>query len=165
MTEAYRAGLMRETGVAMRQRDKLTKEQRAWLARFKRRMRNVNAISTGHYPADPCATCGGTGRDNATTSDDPEDCGDCRGTGKTCACRECPAPGDCSEDSGDEGSFSWSDCDGCGSSLGGNRYAAHGLVAPKRYHKRTMLIHLDVCVDCLCFIANGDLPDSPETER
>lgn len=85
-----------------------------------------------------------------------EDCEDCNASGRTCACAECPS--ERNDDAGDEGGFSWRDCDTCGSSLGGNRYAAHGLVSPKRYARRTELLHLDVCTDCLVFIANGDLP-------
>ena len=54
----------------------------------------------------------------------------------------------------DEGHFSWSSCDCCGSSLGGNRYAAHG------FDKNGDIIHLDICEDCLCFLANGDLPEN-----
>lgn len=51
----------------------------------------------------------------------------------------------------DEGGFSWQSCECCKSSLGGNRYAAHGFVDGE-------LCHLDVCEDCLCYLANGDLP-------
>lgn len=51
----------------------------------------------------------------------------------------------------DEGGFSWSQCDTCGSHLGGNRYAAHGFIGER-------VIHLDVCEDCLIYIANGDQP-------
>lgn len=56
----------------------------------------------------------------------------------------------------DEGSFSWSECDTCGSTLGGNRYDAHGLPL------RAEPIHLDICVDCLMYFANGDVPESWE---
>lgn len=56
----------------------------------------------------------------------------------------------------DEGGFSWSQCDACGSHLGGNRYAAHGFTDAKT------VIHLDVCEDCLIFIANGDEPTNRE---
>jgi len=56
----------------------------------------------------------------------------------------------------DDGGFSWSPCDCCGSSLGGNRYAAHG------FDKERNIIHLDICVDCLHFLANGDEPENWE---
>ena len=53
----------------------------------------------------------------------------------------------------DEGSFSSDFCDCCGSSLGGSRYAAHA------FDKSGRLYHLEICVDCLMYIANGDEPD------
>ena len=71
-------------------------------------------------------------------------------TGLASCCPEC---GDFNEEIGDEGGFSWSQCDTCGSTLGGNRYAAHGFAEGD-----DTPIHLDVCEDCLCYIANGDLP-------
>lgn len=52
----------------------------------------------------------------------------------------------------DEGSFSWRACESCGSLLGGDRHAAHGFISGE-------LVHLNVCADCLCYHANGDLPD------
>lgn len=54
-----------------------------------------------------------------------------------------------------EGSFSWSSCDSCGSSLGGDRYDAHGFVD-------NQLNHFSVCSDCLFYYANGDVPDQWE---
>lgn len=53
----------------------------------------------------------------------------------------------------DEGHFSWNPCDTCNSPLGGNRYAAHGIITGK-----DVILHLNVCVDCLTYSANGDLP-------
>lgn len=53
----------------------------------------------------------------------------------------------------DEGGFSWQSCGCCGSHLGGNRYAAHG------FNSAGELVHLEVCEDCLCYIANGDEPE------
>lgn len=58
----------------------------------------------------------------------------------------------------DEGSFSWRPCEGCGSSLGGQRYAAHGLM-PGLDNE---LCHFEVCTDCLFYIANGDVPKNWE---
>ena len=55
----------------------------------------------------------------------------------------------------DEGSFSWQSCDSCGSSLGGNRYDAHGFIDGDLYH-------FSVCSDCLFYHANGDLPEQWE---
>lgn len=56
-----------------------------------------------------------------------------------------------SADQGDE--FSTVSCDSCGSDLAGSRHPAHGFTADDT------LIHLDVCVDCLMFHANGELPE------
>lgn len=56
----------------------------------------------------------------------------------------------------DEGGFSWSACDSCGSHLGGDRYPAHGVI--KINDGREIITHFDICVDCLCYHANGDLP-------
>jgi|TARA_R100000093_G_C1890247_1_gene56737 hypothetical protein len=66
------------------------------------------------------------------------------------------------EDYQDEGSFSWQECDSCGSTLGGDRHEATAI------HKKafgstptmTNAIHeISICTDCLMFHANGDEPD------
>ena len=56
----------------------------------------------------------------------------------------------------DEGGFSWQNCDVCGSSLGGDRYAAHG------HDSEGSIIHYDICCDCLAYLANGDVPTLEE---
>ena len=43
----------------------------------------------------------------------------------------------------DEGGFSWQPCELCGSTLGGNRYAAHYR------DDNNDIIHLDICADCM----------------
>jgi hypothetical protein len=53
----------------------------------------------------------------------------------------------------DQGSFSWSSCDVCESSLGGDRYPAHYMYGKK-------IGHLLVCVDCLAYGANGEAPEA-----
>ena len=58
----------------------------------------------------------------------------------------------------DEGAFSCAQCDSCGSILGGDRYAAHGI--PQDYKAGGDTYHLSICVDCLMFHANGDEPES-----
>lgn len=63
---------------------------------------------------------------------------------------------DCGEDQGEysEPSFSWSSCDCCGSSLGGDRYHVAG------YNKEHDAIFCyDVCPDCLYYSAYGQLDD------
>ena len=54
-----------------------------------------------------------------------------------------------------EPSFSWSPCECCGSHLGGDRHPAHGFYQGE-------IIHLDVCVDCLFYLAYGDEPETSE---
>ena len=91
------------------------------------------------------------------------------GTGLTSCCGVCCDAHDLSEeemregcetgDICDEGGFSSQSCDSCGSSLGGDRYAAHGFDGDPCDGK---VIHLDICVDCLMFHANGDEPEAWE---
>lgn len=69
-------------------------------------------------------------------------------------------------ESGDEGGFSWSQCDSCGTTLGGDRHTAHGWPVDQanddiRSGEYT-LFHLSICTDCLLFHANGDEPESWE---
>lgn len=64
----------------------------------------------------------------------------------------------CEECNGsDEGHFSWSSCDSCGSSLGGDRFPAHGFVRLK--NGQEVLAHFNVCTDCRMFHAYGDEPE------
>lgn len=62
----------------------------------------------------------------------------------------------------DEGSFSWRECESCGSTLGGDRHDAHAIhneafgpdaKRPNDVH------HISICTDCLLFHANGDEPE------
>jgi hypothetical protein len=62
----------------------------------------------------------------------------------------------------DEGGFSWSPCESCGSTLGGNRYSAHGWMKLKG---KDTLVHLEICEDCLTYLANGDLPEHWQASR
>lgn len=55
---------------------------------------------------------------------------------------------------GDEGGFSCESCDCCGSHYHGNRFAAHA------HSPKYGWIHLEICEDCLMFIANGDEPET-----
>ena len=64
-----------------------------------------------------------------------------------------------------EGSFSWQECESCGSTLGGERHNAHAI------HKEAFgpdakqpdnVHHVDICIDCLIFYANGDEPENWE---
>lgn len=57
----------------------------------------------------------------------------------------------------DEGGFSWRGCDICGSSLGGTVEVWHYI------DENGDICHEDnACVDCVCYLANGDLPEDAE---
>lgn len=63
----------------------------------------------------------------------------------------------------DEGSFSWSECDTCGSRLGGNRTDCI-LTNPGRDKagRRRRAVKVSSCDDCVVFAANGTLPSGAE---
>jgi hypothetical protein len=73
--------------------------------------------------------------------------------GPNVGCEECglgdiPAPADLDDpkiheryEQAQDGHFSWSECEGCGSPLGGQRYPAHQRDGDE-------WLHLDLCVDC-----------------
>jgi hypothetical protein len=67
-------------------------------------------------------------------------------------CKKC-FPDGYQEDDEVESSFSWQACDSCGSTFGGDRSPAHWLDGKA-------LQHCAVCVDCLAYHANGDLPET-----
>ena len=76
-------------------------------------------------------------------------------------CESCGIP-EGAEDYDVESHFSWSACDSCGSTLGGDRHPAHGVIADSEEDARRddhPIEHFDVCVDCLMFHANGDEPE------
>jgi hypothetical protein len=87
----------------------------------------------------------------------------CVSVGICCSCEQCRsdygmteqeiAEAQANGDLNDEGGFSMHDCESCGSDLAGDRYAVHGIDANRD------LVHLDVCCDCLFYLANGDLPN------
>jgi len=50
--------------------------------------------------------------------------------------------------------FSYESCDICNTNLGGDRVSGHYM------DKNGDIVHLDnVCVDCMCYIANGDVAE------
>ena len=83
--------------------------------------------------------------------------------GICCGCEQCQsdfgmsereiAEAQANEGLTDEGGYSLQDCDSCGSDLAGDRYAAHGIDA------NGDSVHLDICCDCLLYLANGGLPN------
>ena len=72
-----------------------------------------------------------------------------------CRGAECEyADGD--EDHQCEASFSWAQCDSCGSTLGGDRLPAFGIWHDEDgYHD----IEMSICSDCAMYHANGELPE------
>lgn len=65
----------------------------------------------------------------------------------------------------DEGSFSYSECDSCGSTFGGDRFNAHAInreAFGPNAKKPNDIYHIDICADCLMFHANGDEPEDWE---
>lgn len=56
--------------------------------------------------------------------------------------------------SGESFGFSWRECECCGSGLGSDRYSAL-LRYPDGFADEC-----SVCVDCLLFMANGDMPET-----
>jgi hypothetical protein len=65
-------------------------------------------------------------------------------------------------DGKDDLGFMWSNCDLCNSGLGGDRYAATAL--PENPAENRDYVPLEICVDCLCWVANGDVPDFLEED-
>lgn len=74
-------------------------------------------------------------------------------------CFDCTERGLTEEGGGAQG-FSWRPCETCGSRLGGDREAAHYLDSDREIN------HVSVCIDCLHYIANGDIPEEdPRNDR
>ena len=74
--------------------------------------------------------------------------GHCPGC-EECGCENAETADDCPET---EAHFSWSSCDICGSTLGGDRLPFHAILNGK-------IIHLEGCVDCQYYVAYGQLDD------
>lgn len=63
-----------------------------------------------------------------------------------------------------EPSFSWHQCDSCGSTLGGDRHDAHGIaVSSTGFVADYDPIHMSICSDCLIYHANGEEPEQWES--
>lgn len=61
-----------------------------------------------------------------------------------------------------EASFSWSQCDSCGSTLGGDRHEAHGLIDGDD-GCGLIILHMSICSDCMIYHANGEEPETWES--
>ena len=131
----------------------LTRKDREFIAAVERGTRGLEFVSAGAclgceecgLAPTECRECWGEGLVWDDMGHVAWDCPECGGEGEIAATerdRECA----------DEGGFSWVACDCCGNRLGGNRYPAHGRDAGGR------MVHLDICQDCVQYIANGELP-------
>lgn len=81
-------------------------------------------------------------------------------TGACPGCSECDLPKDCTEEErelAEESHFSWYRCQSCGSTLGGDRHPAHGVI--KLVGSPDLIFHFEVCSDCLYFLNYGRLDD------
>jgi hypothetical protein len=119
----------------MRTIDKIAKcfeqdRQRSWMVEFERRTKGLEAISCGL--CSQCSDCQSTFDESEIGLERLIDKGLC-----------------------DEGGFSRSGCDTCGNCLGQNLYAGHALI---QLDGKQVLTHLEICQDCLMYIANGQLP-------
>lgn len=128
----------------------------AFTEAVERGLKGLEFVSTG--ACHGCHECG-----LAT-----ERCPKCRGFGEVdyAPCDYCKGDGEVDVSPNDtrridianEPYFSWSSCDSCGSHLGGDRHPAHGSL--KLFPDREgVIVHLNVCTDCLCYLANGDEPE------
>lgn len=126
----------------------------AFTEAVERGLKGLEHVSTGACPG--CHECGL----------ETERCPKCKGFGEVdyAPCDYCRGDGDVDVspdnqkkiDHAEEPHFSWHACDCCGSDLGGDRHPAHGIA---KINDRETLVHLDVCTDCLCYLANGDEPE------
>lgn len=55
------------------------------------------------------------------------------------------------EEINDEGGFTWCACDCCHLLIGGMKYSAHAF-------QNGELVHLEICEDCMCYLASGYEP-------
>ncbi len=63
----------------------------------------------------------------------------------------------------DEPHFSKSPCDCCGSSMSGDRHDAHFTIPDSKGSVIGQpLHHMEICTDCLLYLANGDVPENWE---
>lgn len=61
------------------------------------------------------------------------------------------------EEHDDDLGFARNDCECCGTSMAGQRYAATAL--PPNPVENKDYIALEICQNCLLYVANGDVPD------
>ncbi len=135
----------------------LTLRQREYLEAIEQNTEGVTFISTGICPG--CKTCYDdfameVNCSCENTQDELPYCLDCRDTTYRKPTMEEFEEQWSTGEIFDEGHFSWSGCDLCGSPLGGNFEAWHAI------DENGEIVHGErACVDCVMYFANGDLPE------
>jgi len=135
----------------------LTKKQQRFVDAIERNTEGLTAVSTGICPGCeqcrdeygrpvPCGKC-------AAGLIGDEDCPHCDGTGHRPPTLEEFEEQWSTQEAYCEPYFSWSGCDLCDSSLGGNMEPWHGV------DENNEIMHFEhACTDCVVYLANGDLP-------
>jgi hypothetical protein len=143
--------------------EQLTRKQQEFINVIEANVKGLTAVSVGVCPG--CEQCRSEYGTKVT-------CRFCKGTGYTrvrpwgvvdCPCcdgegKRLPTMEEFEQQWGNgavysEPSFSWSGCDLCGSDLGGDFEPWHAIDAGGE------IIHGNhACQDCICYLANGDLP-------
>lgn len=128
-------------------------------------LQGVHFFSTGAMKGCPdcnlegveCPECEGSGSVwVGFHASPPSPCVKCKGTGKLEVL-------DGEVDIANEAHFSWSQCDSCGSRLGGDRHPAHGVISASMAGAQepdANVTHFDICTDCVMYHANGDEPEA-----
>ena len=119
-----------------------------------------------HLDTVPCEACGGKGTERGEPYP-ADDCAACDGAGYVEGSNDDEEARQLAE----EPSFSSAQCDGCGSTLAGDRHPAHATarryLPQERYYGLRpsgpeYILHLDICTDCVLYLANGDEPENWE---
>ena len=134
----------------------MSNQQQAFLCAVEYNLHNITVVvgclgkHCEHSHTEDCPSClsiadGGEYGKGYTASGD--DCPTCEGSGKVA-----------DSEHSCEASFSWQECDSCGSHLGGDRLPAIGMYLDNDGKQQTT--ELSICVDCAMFHANGEEPET-----
>ena len=130
----------------------MTKKQKRFVEAIERNTEGLQAVSTG--PCSGCEQCRDEyGVEVACECGGDDDCEKCDGHAKRPPTMEEFDEQLSTEQAFSEGFFSWQGCDLCDSSLDGTFEPWHAVDANNE------IIHGErACVDCVMYLANGDLP-------